>query len=376
MDGNRTSRWRPGWTLLILMIFVALTVSDEAARLTSDAPVQFTWNQSLLGAIDQGGPEPEDAEFASLLANDVQELAAVLSSDSGPAVSLGEIDILPAGDGETSEELPVDAVTLAAGVEANAQQAEQAAEEAPEPEKPAVLTHVVARGQTLWDIAKIYGIHIDTIVAANGISDPQRLQVGQELTILSIDGALHTVRTGDSVWSIARAYQVKTQDIVEANNLSDPSSLKVGQQLLIPGAQAVAAQRYQLIGPNGQLRRAFDWPARARISSRFGSRWGSMHYGLDIAIPIGTPVRAAADGRVTWSGARGSYGNLVIIDHGQKVETRYAHNSRLAVKAGDTVKRGQIIAYSGNTGRSTGPHLHFEIRYRGTAVNPEKYLVP
>ena len=368
MEDNRTSRWRPGWTLLILMIFVALTVSDEASRLTSDSPVQFTWNEDLLGGTDQGGPDPDDLEFASLLSDDLQELMAMAGAGSAPSVSLGEI--IPPADGDNTEGIPVDTVTAVADGEG------QLADQSSEKEKPTVLTHVVARGQTLWDIAKIYGIHIDTIVAANGISDPQRLQVGQKLTILTIDGALHTVRPGDSVWSIARAYQVKTQDIVEANDLSDPSALRVGQQLVIPGAQAVAAQRYQLVGANGQLRRAFDWPARARISSRFGPRWGSMHYGLDIAVPTGTPIRAAADGRVTWSGPRGSYGNLVIIDHGQRVETRYAHNSRLAVKAGESVKRGQIIAYSGNTGRSTGPHLHFEIRYRGTAVDPEKYLLP
>ena len=353
------------------MIFVALTVSDEASRLTSDSQVQFTWNQDLLGGTDQGGPDPDDLEFTSLMSDDLQALLAMAGANSAPSVSLGEI--ISSADGETTKEASglLDAVTVAAQDD-EAQPADQPSEK----DKPTVLTHVVARGQTLWDIAKIYGIHIDTIVAANGISDPQRLQVGQKLTILTMDGALHTVRAGDSVWSIARAYQVKTQDIVEANDLSDPSALRVGQQLVIPGAQAVAAQRYQLVGSNGQLRRAFDWPARARISSRFGPRWGSMHYGLDIAVPIGTPIRAAADGRVTWSGARGSYGNLVIIDHGQRVETRYAHNSRLAVKAGETVKRGQIIAYSGNTGRSTGPHLHFEIRYRGTAVDPEKYLLP
>ncbi len=373
MEDNRTSRWRPGWTLLILMLLVALTVSDEASKLTSDSPVQFTWHQRFLEGTDQGGPDPDDLEFGSLLSTDLPEFLVMAGAGSAPSVSLGEI--IPPVDGETTEEVPAEEGP-AGIVTAEADPVGQSADQAPQEKKPTVLTHVVAKGQTLWDIAKLYGIHIDTIVAANGISDPQRLQVGQKLTILTVDGALHTVKSGDSVWSIARAYQVKTQDIIEANDLSDPSALRVGQQLVIPGAQAVAAQRYQLVGANGQLRRAFDWPARARISSRFGARWGSMHYGLDIAVPVGTPIRAAADGRVTWSGPRGSYGNLVIIDHGQKVETRYAHNSRLAVKAGETVKRGQIIAYSGNTGRSTGPHLHFEIRYRGTPVDPEKYLLP
>ncbi len=100
-----------------------------------------------------------------------------------------------------------------------------------------------------------------------------------------------------------------------------------------------------------------------------------MHNGLDIAVSTGTPIKAAADGRVNFAGWNGGYGILVIIDHGNNVETRYAHNSRLNVKVGQKVNRGDVIAYSGNTGVSTGPHSHFEIRHRGgTPVNPQSYL--
>ncbi|MFS8666241.1 MAG: peptidoglycan DD-metalloendopeptidase family protein, partial [Limnochordales bacterium] len=177
-------------------------------------------------------------------------------------------------------------------------------------------------------------------------------------------------------WDIARAYEVSMDEIVAANRLADPSRLQVGQQLIIPGAQAQAAalRREALVSSSGQLLRNFDWPLTGRISSRFGPRWGRMHQGLDIAVPTGTPVRAAAAGTVTYAGAMGGYGNIVTIDHGNRVETRYAHNSRIVVRVGQRVKRGEVIAYSGNTGNSTGPHLHFEIRYRGTPVNPEHYL--
>jgi murein DD-endopeptidase MepM/ murein hydrolase activator NlpD len=364
LDDNHSSRWRPGWTLLLLLIFVALTVTDDSSRLTSDSPVYFTWNQNLLGVSNQGGPDPLDLEFASELLGEGDEglegLALVMPGDEVGQVALGATQSIAEAD---------------LADEATEVVAEEPQKEEPSKPKPVIVTHIVEAGQTLWDIANRYSIDIDTIVAANELSDPQRLQVGQNLTILTVKGALHTVRSGDNLWDIARAYQVRTQDIVEANELLDPASLRVGQKLVIPGGQAAAAQRYQLMASNGQLRRAFDWPARGRISSRYGTRWGRMHYGLDVAVPTGTPVRAAADGRVTWSGARGTYGNLVIIDHGQKIETRYAHNSRLLVRAGDTVKRGQIIAHSGNTGRSTGPHIHFEIRHRGKAVDPERYLL-
>jgi len=239
-----------------------------------------------------------------------------------------------------------------------------------------VWVHEVRPGETLSQIAAAYGVDVETIVAANDVDRPDRIQPGQKLQIPSVKGALHVVRRGESLWDISRTYRVSMDEIIHANQLTRPDRLQVGQKLVIPGAQAIAyaLRRDAVIGSNGQLIRNFDWPLRGRISSRYGPRWGRMHYGLDIAVPVGTPVRAAAGGTVRFSGTRGGYGKLVIIDHGNGVETRYAHNSRNVVRAGQRVARGEIIAYSGNTGNSTGPHLHFEIRRWGTPHDPERYL--
>jgi murein DD-endopeptidase MepM/ murein hydrolase activator NlpD len=115
-------------------------------------------------------------------------------------------------------------------------------------------------------------------------------------------------------------------------------------------------------------------PTSGRISSNFGRRWGRMHKGLDIAAPTGTDVFAFMDGEVVFSGRRGGYGNLVILDHGHGVQTYYAHNSKLLVEEGQKVSKGTHISEVGSTGNSTGPHCHFEIRKDGTAVNPAKYI--
>lgn len=115
-------------------------------------------------------------------------------------------------------------------------------------------------------------------------------------------------------------------------------------------------------------------PISGIITSRFGSRWSGSHTGLDIAASTGTPIKAAAGGTVSFSGSKGSYGNLVIISHGNGVQTYYAHCSKLYVKAGDKVSQGDTIAAVGSTGNSTGPHLHLEIRQNGNPLNPENYL--
>jgi murein DD-endopeptidase MepM/ murein hydrolase activator NlpD len=116
------------------------------------------------------------------------------------------------------------------------------------------------------------------------------------------------------------------------------------------------------------------WPVQGPVTSGFGWRWGRMHEGIDIAVPSGTPVVAAASGTVITAGWLGGYGNLVVIDHGNGLATAYGHNSSIPVGVGQSVAQGQVIAYSGSTGHSTGPHVHFEVRVNGSAVDPLIYL--
>lgn len=117
-----------------------------------------------------------------------------------------------------------------------------------------------------------------------------------------------------------------------------------------------------------------SWPVAGAVTSGFGYRWGRMHEGVDIAVGQGTPVQAAGAGTVIYAGWLGGYGNLVVVDHGNGLSTAYAHNSSLASAVGQSVTAGQVIAYSGSTGHSTGPHVHFEVRANGSAVDPLGYL--
>lgn len=131
-------------------------------------------------------------------------------------------------------------------------------------------------------------------------------------------------------------------------------------------------------GPSSVVRSASSagmiWPVNGALTSGFGYRWGRMHEGVDIGVGTGTPVAAAASGRVITAGWAGGYGNLVVIDHGGGIATAYGHNSKLLVASGQQVAQGQIVALSGSTGHSTGPHVHFEVRVNGAAVNPLPYL--
>jgi len=116
------------------------------------------------------------------------------------------------------------------------------------------------------------------------------------------------------------------------------------------------------------------WPVNGPVTSPFGMRWGRMHEGIDIGVGYGTPIHAAASGRVIYAGWMDGYGNLVAIDHGRGLSTAYGHQSRIAVSNGQTVSQGQVIGYVGCTGHCFGPHLHFEVRINGTPVDPMGYL--
>ena len=142
----------------------------------------------------------------------------------------------------------------------------------------------------------------------------------------------------------------------------------------IQAAQAAAAYATPTRTAAGASSSGFMWPVHGVLTSSFGWRWGRMHEGIDIAVGNGTPVVASASGTVIVAGWMGGYGNLVVVDHGNGIATAYGHNTSIAVGVGQSVAQGQLIAYSGNTGYSTGPHVHFEVRVNGAAVDPLGYL--
>jgi len=236
-------------------------------------------------------------------------------------------------------------------------------------------TYVVKSGDTLAAVADRYGIPLSYLVASNGLSTPSVLYPGQEL-VLPQGGVLHTLRPGQTLADLAATYGVAEEEIREANGLSgEPLP---GQRLFIPEPRSVPQAAVLELG--GEEGARFIWPLRGRLTSPFGPRthpiYGTpdFHTGIDLAVPEGTEVHAAAPGTVTWTGTRGGYGLLVVIDHGDGYSTYYAHLSRILVHVGQFVEVGQVVALSGNTGLSTGPHLHFEIRKFGEPINPLQLL--
>jgi murein DD-endopeptidase MepM/ murein hydrolase activator NlpD len=195
----------------------------------------------------------------------------------------------------------------------------------------------------------------------------------------------HTVRPGESLTGIARHYGVPYEDLVRANRIRDPGRLAAGRELRIPGAKRAPAPRTDTSGvmpigyvpPASTDEDAFRWPvAGGAVTSPFGRRAADHHDGIDIQAPVGTVVHAAQAGRVIYSAALRGYGNLVIVDHGGGLATVYAHNQRNLVRVGARVSSGQPIARLGATGRTTAPHLHFEVRKDNVARDPLAYLPP
>ena len=238
------------------------------------------------------------------------------------------------------------------------------------------------------------------------------LALGQPSSVLAVktrtkappkrQGVIHVVGTGQTLFHISQAYQVKVASLMEANHLKASTPLQVGQRLFIPGAKAVKqvklstaltpAERATLEQslseevttppssappPRPHLKTDADflWPIVGPINSPFGPRWGKFHAGIDIGSPHYQEVVAAADGEVIYANeTKGALGMAIVLQHAQSLRTVYAHLSIIIALEGDTVRQGQAIGGVGDTGRTTGPHLHFEVRRNGAALNPEEYL--
>lgn len=243
-------------------------------------------------------------------------------------------------------------------------------------------------GDTVEAIAAAFGVATESILYSNGLSEDDILQVGQVLRIPAVDGIVYEVQEGDTLWDIAVDYGVTEDAVVQANPDLDPGAIQPGQVVLVPGGKPQVRRELASRGSDGSTRStsrsvsgSFSiWPAYGPLTDSFGWRihpvYGteSFHDGLDISVPYGTPVQAVYSGFVTMASRNGGYGLTVRIDHGGGISTDYCHLSEFNVQVGDWVEAGQIIAYSGNSGVSTGPHLHFMVRVGGTPVDPAGWL--
>ena len=245
-----------------------------------------------------------------------------------------------------------------------------------------VTAYIVKDGDTLWSVAERFGIGADTIIGSNNPEKINTLLPGTVLRIPDREGIFVKIPEDESVERLSSLYGTKIDQVYAANGIGPGSPLSSGRELFLPGASYAAVIQTEsgmvkiASGREHLLRNTLMWPVRGRVSSLFGWRGlsyasaGSFHSGLDIVAPYGRGIVSAMDGVVVYSGWMGGYGKTVVVDHIDGITTLYGHCSELAVQKGDPVYSGQLISYVGSTGRSTGSHLHFEVRKNNLPVDP------
>jgi murein DD-endopeptidase MepM/ murein hydrolase activator NlpD len=263
-----------------------------------------------------------------------------------------------------------------------------------------VEEYTISAGDTLWSISRAYDMDLDTIAALNSdIEDLDKLKLGQKIRLSYPKSLLNVVTTQLAEYEETIAYDTEYREdnsmyknqsktlqegkeglkyvearIIKVNGLEDEREILSEQILEEPVTKIVAKGTKTKSAMASRGGGALLWPTRGRLTSGFGRRWGRNHNGIDIANSSGTPIYAAEPGKVISSGRSGGYGNLVKIDHGGGLVTYYAHLKSSVVSTGQRVDRGQLIGYMGNTGNSTGSHLHFEVRVNNKPMNPLNYL--
>ncbi len=260
-----------------------------------------------------------------------------------------------------------------------------------------IKTHTVEVGESFWTIAKIYGTTVEELELANADKDPTKLKPGDEIKLLMPTSKI-TIATVEEVeyrenvkYDVKIEHdnnmyknqkKVKVQGVdgeskVLANEIKHNGILVekeiLNEEVIKEPVDEIVVQGTKEV-PKTVATGTFLMPTRGRISSPFGTRWGRMHRGIDIAASYGTAIKAADGGTVSFAGYKGSYGYMVEINHGNGYRTRYAHCSKIHVKKGQKVAKGQHIANVGNSGRSTGAHLHLEVLKNGVHQNPSKYV--
>ena len=251
-----------------------------------------------------------------------------------------------------------------------------------------IITYTVKAGDTISTIAANFGISVSTILWENSLTAYSVIRPGDILNILPQTGVSYKIKSGDTLGAIASIYGIKSEDIMSANGIDDSGRITIGQKIVLPGAKKVASvaaapKQSSYSGINAIINivkpdnaapipgNKMQWPT---VGHRITQYYSAAHRGLDIANKIGTPLYAADSGVVEYAGWGTGYGNQVVIDHGGGKKTRYAHASKLYVKRGEKVAKGETIAAMGSTGWSTGSHIHFEVIINGVKYNPLNYI--
>ncbi len=255
-----------------------------------------------------------------------------------------------------------------------------------------ITQYVVKTGDTLWKVANAFDLDVNTLFGSNKLTGDSVLKIGSTVRVPNQDGIFVKVAAGQTLDKLAKQYGIFPEAILSANRMRGDEALAQGREVFLPGAKIstpaeqapVTTARKTSPAENVKekvvAKRGFGWPVVGKISSPFGWRRDPVrggrdfHTGLDIRAPRGRPIVAAAAGKVVHSGWMGGYGKTIVISHPNNMTTLYAHCSSLLVKSGTTIKRGQRIALVGSTGRSTGNHLHFEVRQGGRPMNPLKFI--
>jgi murein DD-endopeptidase MepM/ murein hydrolase activator NlpD len=358
------------YTLLIIIgsltiannLFAKLPEPEEfgkntiMSKITSRETNEFFNNNEI---IEEEGP-------AVIARKNVEEEQISIEAPLPQAV-INTSDLEETAPVTTNEETALIATTIS----------EEAAKQGP---RDKVIEYVIETGDTLSAIAQKFNISVATILWSNKLTYYSVIRPGKTLKILPTTGLLHEIKKGETLLAIAKKYKSDVDKILEANKLTSADQVAIGNNLIIPDGVKPASKIVRHVTPTSiftapqksNSNTKLLWPTSARRITQY---YWWRHAAIDIGAPTGTPIYAAESGTVETSGwSRGGYGYYIIINHGNGIKTLYAHASKLYVSRGEKVSRGQTIMAMGNTGWSTGPHLHFEVRVNGSKHNPLSYI--
>ncbi len=363
--------------LLILMIGMGVTISNVMAYESKEDYGQNALVYKLAGVSDSSVIEDTNVISDEAKIYNYQQQGTFIEGNSFADVSNSDSDNIFTDQAVTQGDLALVKPDIL-----NTQENTSAI--------GSIKEYVVVDGDTISKIAARFGISVNTILWANNLSFSSYVKPGQKLSVPTISGVVYKVAKGDTISKISQKYGIPADSIIKANGLVT-EGLVIGKSIIVPGGRIIETVKPRTISTiasraSSRIPVSNDtdtvpitgsgrmvWPNGCQRITQYFKGW--LHTGVDIACSWGTPLHAADGGRVSRvQYGRTGYGYNVIIDHGGGIQTLYGHMSAIDVVVGQYVEKGEVIGDEGSTGRSTGPHLHFEVRINGTMVNPLGYI--